>query len=134
MQNMKARFSEDHLMHNRVKNLSSGRLKRSSFVLESRALLRKHQDQLPAEVEPFTRKDDPPPWKTALNNVSIRTTVPHYTTKDEHCDASKKALTMAMLDETYPQEAWIRAYTDGSATDAVRRGGAGAYIQYPGGK
>ena len=36
-----------------------------------------------------------------------------------------------MLEERYPQEAWIRVYTDGSATDAVKSGGAGVYIQYP---
>ena len=41
---------------------------------------------------------------------------------------------MAMLEETYPQEAWIRAYTDGSATDAIQNGGAGVYIQYPDGQ
>ena len=38
-----------------------------------------------------------------------------------------------MLEETYPKEAWTRVYTDGSATDAVRRGGAGVYIQHPDG-
>ena len=39
-----------------------------------------------------------------------------------------------MLEEKYPQEAWIRVYTDGSATNAVLRGGAGVYIQYPCGR
>ena len=39
-----------------------------------------------------------------------------------------------MLEEKYPQEAWIRAYTDGSATEAVKSGGAGVYIQYPSGE
>ncbi|KAK7095608.1 hypothetical protein V1264_004997 [Littorina saxatilis] len=39
-----------------------------------------------------------------------------------------------MLDERYPQEAWMRVFTDGSATDAVKRGGAGVYIQHPSGE
>ncbi|KAK7093388.1 hypothetical protein V1264_007152 [Littorina saxatilis] len=39
-----------------------------------------------------------------------------------------------MLEERYPQEAWIRVYTDGSATEAVKNGGAGVYVQYPSGE
>ena len=31
----------------------------------------------------------------------------------------------------YPQEAWIQAYTDGSATKAVADGGAGVFIVFP---
>ena len=44
---------------------------------------------------------------------------------------TKRALTLEMLDLRYPQSACIRTYTDGSATEAVRRGGAGIYIQHP---
>ena len=38
---------------------------------------------------------------------------------------------MAMLDESYPQEAWTHIYTDGSAKDAIKDGGAGVHIRYP---
>ena len=34
----------------------------------------------------------------------------------------------------YPKESWTFGYTDGSAENAVRNGGAGVYIQYTGGK
>ena len=34
-----------------------------------------------------------------------------------------------MIDETYPAESWIHAYTDGSATSAVSDGGAAIYIR-----
>ena len=38
------------------------------------------------------------------------------------------------LQTHYPKEFWTHGYTDGSAENAVRNGGAGVYIQYPGGK
>ena len=45
-----------------------------------------------------------------------------------------KTLTMSMLEENYPSESWVRVYTDGSATNATTKGGAGIYIQYPNGE
>ena len=38
-----------------------------------------------------------------------------------------------MIDEQYPAESWIHLDTDGSATNAVADGGAGVYINSPGG-
>ncbi|GFS25217.1 reverse transcriptase [Elysia marginata] len=37
------------------------------------------------------------------------------------------------LDKKYPIKEWIRIYTDGSATDAVRNGGGGVYATLPDG-
>ena len=125
---------DNHPMNHRLKKMSSGRLKRSSFALETRALQRQHQDRLPKRVQPPARTMDTPPWEDRLGKVTICTTVPHLTTKDEHSDTVKKALTLAMLDERYPQESWIRVFTDGSATDAIKNGGAGVYVQCPSGQ
>ncbi|GFR94183.1 reverse transcriptase [Elysia marginata] len=36
-----------------------------------------------------------------------------------------------MLDKKYPSNYWIRAFTDGSATEAVQDGGCGVYIKWP---
>jgi ribonuclease HI len=133
-QAMKYTHSSEHLMSKRQKQSSLGRLKRSSFVSETKVLQRVHQEKLPTKVEPQVAYAGPPPWEERENKITICTTVPHFTKKDEHSDVSKKALTMAMLDETYPHEAWIRVYTDGSATDAIQNGGAGVFIQYPDGQ
>jgi hypothetical protein len=46
----------------------------------------------------------------------------------------KKTLTMSMVEEKYPSESWVRVYTDGSATNATTKEGAGIYIQYPNGE
>jgi len=49
-----------------------------------------------------------------------------------HQDTSiRRALTLEHLEENYPASEWIRAYTDGSAEEAVRNGGAGIFVQYP---
>ena len=42
-------------------------------------------------------------------------------------------MTRAHCEDVYPQEAWIQAYTDGSATMAVADGGAGVFILFPDG-
>ena len=44
----------------------------------------------------------------------------------------KQSLTLAMIAERYPQEAWIHVFTDGSAAIAVTNGGAGILVHFPG--
>ena len=134
VQAIKYEFTQNHPMSARLARMSSGRLKRTSFALETRALQRTHKAELPELVQPAKSSPDTPPWKDGLENTTIETTVPYLTTKDEQSNVTKKTLTLAMLEERYPQEAWIRVFTDGSATDAVRNGGAGVYIQYPSGE
>ena len=36
---------------------------------------------------------------------------------------------MSMLEEDQPLETWVRVYTDGSATNAIAKEGAGIYIK-----
>ena len=101
---------------------------------ESREIKKRYDQQLPNKINPPNPHNEMPPWIDKHQNISIYTTVPHLTRREEHSDISKKILTMTMLEERYPQEAWIRVYTDGSATNAVWRGGAGVYIQLPNGQ
>ena len=126
IQATKYKSSEDHRMNTRQTQPTLRRLTRSSFVRETKALQMKQQATDPSLA--------PPPWESRLENVTIRTSVPYLSARQEHNDVSKRALTLAMLEETYPQEAWIRAYTDGSVTDEIWIGGAGVYIQYPNGQ
>ncbi|KAK7093030.1 hypothetical protein V1264_008689 [Littorina saxatilis] len=134
LQANKFRCSENHPMKERLQTLSSGRLKRSSFAVEARALNRKHQETLPNQVIPISFSLDAPPWEDREETVTVQTTIPHINNKGEHSDQALKALTLATLEERYPDDAWIRVYTDGSATNAVKSGGAGVHIQYPGGE
>ena len=61
IQTTKYQCSEGHPMNTRLKQLSLGRLKRSSFALKTRALQRKQQEVLPKYVKPitFTLNDHP---------------------------------------------------------------------------
>ena len=126
--------SENHPMRERLQSLSSGRLKRSSFAVETRALNRKHQESLPSQVLPLSFSLDAPPWEDREETVTVETTIPCITNKGEHSDQVLKTLTLATLEERYPAESWIRVYTDGSATNAVKSGVAGVHIQYPSGE
>ena len=60
-------------------------------------------------------------------NFNIEREVPGVTNKEEHTQAALKALTLEALNEKYPTDSWARVYTDGSAKEAVRDGGAGIY-------
>ena len=102
--------SQDHPMNTRLKQLSSGRLKRSSFALETRALQRKHQEVLPKNVKPIAFTLNDPSCEDKLGNVTIQTSVPNITTKAEQTSIVKKTLTMSMLEEKYPSESWVRLY------------------------
>ncbi|XP_060571271.1 ribonuclease H-like [Ruditapes philippinarum] len=43
---------------------------------------------------------------------------------------SPKKHSHSMIADEYPQESWTHIYTDGSATAAIKDGGAGIYIQH----
>jgi hypothetical protein len=134
IQATKYQCSQNHPMNTRLKQLSSDRLKRSSFAIETRALQRKHQEVLPKYVKPIAFTLNDPSCEDKLGNVTIQTSVPNITTKVEQTSIVKKTLTMSLLEEKYPSESWVRVYTDGSATNATTKGGAGKYIQYPNGE
>ena len=56
--------------------------------------------------------------------------LPSQETKMTH---RKKLLTLSYIDDPYPQDTWIRIYTDGSTTDAIQDGGTGSIIYLPDG-
>ena len=132
-QDMKYKCNKDQPMGKRLENLSSGRLNRSSFAHETWKLNQEHQGKLPT-IQPINFTLDNPPWQDKDGKVRVNMTVPGITKKDEQNDIVKKTLTQAMLEESYPKETWVHAYTDGSAKDATSCGGAGVFIQHPDGE
>ena len=133
VQHTKIKALEDHSMHDREKELESGRLKRSNFMREAKEFQRIHQDELPARMEPLQPTSDQPPWEYVSGNIDICCTVPQLHFKDDLSEDINKSLTLAMLEDRYPQEAWTRVFTDGSATGAIKNGGAGVYVRSPDG-
>ncbi|KAK7474426.1 hypothetical protein BaRGS_00034309 [Batillaria attramentaria] len=119
-------------MKQRVEGLTKNRLKRSSFVHQSKKLARAYTSHLPTKtLAPTLHRSKP--WESNDNlKLTISTSVPHVTSEDTQSESVKCALTKALIDEKYPGEAWVQVYTDGSATQAVSNG-AGAFIRYPDG-
>ncbi|XP_070173778.1 uncharacterized protein [Littorina saxatilis] len=100
------------------------------------SLKRQYLPHLPESTLPLdATRTCPTPWEANQRVLEINTTVKGVTSRDMS-DTSEKALTLAMIADHYPEEAWIHAYTDGSATDAVRDGGAGVLhvVRYPEGE
>ena len=74
-----------------------------------------------------------PAWSERTSPI-IRCTIPGVGQKDSQSGPERKSLTQEYLETNYRKESWTLGYTDGSAENAVRNGGAGVYIQYAGGK
>ena len=134
MQAEKFRSLPNHPMKPKVEGLTKNRLKRSSFVHESKRLLRQHEEDIPRETLPIPPPAIPPIGDDDSFLLDIRTSVPGIIRGEEQTGTMRKALALAMIDEKYPEEAWIQAYTDGSATNAVKDGGAGVYVRFPNGE
>jgi len=133
VQAQKFRCLPDHPMKSKLDSLTKNRLKRSSFVHESKRLSRQYVEQLPKDILPLQATDLPRPWLADQPAIEVYITVPHLI-PDEQNDPVKRVLTLAMIAEKYPKEAWTHVYTDGSATNAVADGGAGITVKFSDGE
>ena len=134
MQAEKFKCLTNHPMKTRLEGLTKNRLKRSSFVHDSNKLSRQFHDRLPQSTLPFFPPDMSEPWVTDITDIKVHTTVPSLSDGDTQDGTVKQSLTLAMIAEKYPQEAWIHVFTDRSATNAVTNGGAGLPVHFPGGQ
>ena len=134
MQAEKFKCLTNHPMKTRLEGLTKNRLKRSSFVHESKKLSRQFHDRLPQSTLPFFPPDMSEPLVTDTTDIKVHTTVRSLSDGDTQGDTVKQSLTLAMIAERYRQEVWIHVLTDGSATNAVTNGGAGMLVHLPGGQ
>ena len=133
MQADKIKCMPHHPMRERFSKPIRTRLKRRSFLHESRRLDKTWASKLPS-TETMDPEDLYQPWTNSLTNLSICTEVPQVGQTEDQDELTKRNLTLAMIDDIYPREAWIHVYTDGSATNAVMNGGAGVLICTPEGE
>ena len=133
IQGEKIKCLPNHPMAERIGQPVKGRLKRTSFLHEVKKLSRAHPVSSIATA-PIDRAAMPQPWVERPTNISIRPEVPHITQREDHNDLIKRTHALSLLDEMYPADAWIHVYTDGSATNAVRNGGAGVLVCTPEGE
>ena len=134
MQAEKFKCMTTHPIKTRLGGLTKKQLKGSSFVHESKKLNRQFHDRLPESTLPLFPPDMSEPWVTDITDIKVLTTVPSLSGGDTQDDMVKQSIILAMIAERYPQEARIRVFTDGSAKDAVTKGGAGILVHFPGGQ
>ena len=126
---------QDHPMRQRLSQPIKGRLKRESFIHQSRILERRQEDILdhepkeippPPHVLPFlSGMSQLLPSFGVLSQVSVRKTPKAALRESPSLRNTLKRTT---------RKSWTHVYTDGSAENEVWNRGAGVYIQYAGGK
>ena len=121
---------QNHPMKEKLSKFNSNRLKRTNFVKLSKSLKRQNKDLIPENVQPLHENKNPP-WEEKAAKVKVCPSIPLLLPGEGSIDAAKRTLSLAWIDEQYPSESWIHVYTDGSATNATKDGGAGVLVRYP---
>ena len=120
---------DSHPMKQRMKEPTKGRLKRGSFIHQSRRLERQMLVMMEHEAKPIPACEAHPAWKRQMF-PTIVTSIAGVVRRGTQIDAQRKALAMEHICSQYPQEDWTHVFTDGSATEATKDGGAGIFIRY----
>ena len=120
--------SPSHPMKTKIHGMTENRIKRESFIHKTNTLSELYESSSNTVRSTYS---SPPPCQNTTRSIDIQVTIPAVTGDQD--DTSKKLLTLSYIDDLYPQDTWIRIYTDGSATDAIQDGGAGSIIYLPDG-
>ena len=103
--------------------------KTNSFLHQAKELIKQNIDlhnHTPIEIPTCLSFH---PWKSeALPNFNTK--IPSIADKRLQTPEERRDITDAFLNIHYPCDSWTRVYTDGSAEDAVRNGGAGVCVQH----
>ena len=101
----KYRSLPNHPMNKRLQNPVQNRLKRTSFVQESRKLKKQHLNHI---MSADALSLDPTSQSLLSNEgpteLEIRTNIPALASRDEQNDPCRKALTLAMIHERCPKK------------------------------
>ncbi|RUS84323.1 hypothetical protein EGW08_007917 [Elysia chlorotica] len=133
IQAAKFRRLPEHPMKDRMSQPVKRRLKRESFLHQVRSLEKKNQDMQGQNPKELPRCAKHPAWEEETS-LQIHETIPGIGKKSSQNDLEKRSLAVEHIQTNYPATDWTHVYTDGSAEKAVRNGGAGIYIKYPGGE
>ena len=75
-----------HPKRRRMAEFSNGRLKRTSFTRQSKALLQQHQESLPSGTQDINPAGSVPPWEAITACIDIKTTVQYLTPGEAFSD------------------------------------------------
>ena len=121
-----------HPMHKLMASKPKKRLKRTNFTASA---LQIHKSLNLPDLKPdapLQTSIDWPPW-SQQSHPEIAKDIDRISTKKSMSESLLRCVTEDMLKvkEKYPPDHWIRAFTDGSASEAIRDGGGGIYIEWP---
>ena len=122
-----------HSMEKRMYLPTRGRLKRENFVHQIRYLEQRHRDILEQNPQKISQCFEIPAWSKEKHFL-VKSGVPGIGPKDSQNELMTKLIPLEHLQQCNPKETWTYIFTDGSAEDATRNGGAGVYLKYPDGK
>ena len=121
-----------HPLHKKLSEPTKNRLKRQS----PNHLIKQNQKStagiLPNIQDAAEPLQDFEEWNE--NELDIKSEIPTIKEKSSHSETELRTLAQEYLNTKYPIDSWTRAYTDGSAEDAIKNGGGGVYIRYQNGK
>ena len=130
IQGEKMKRLPSHPLHQKLRETPKHRLKRKSINHVMNDLQSQHPDILETSLS-NCEKLGVTTWTQTEQPLDVRFDVPGIHQKASQSAEVLKALTLEMIDTTYPYPDWIQAYTDGSSEEAVRNGGGGIYIKRP---
>ena len=106
---------------------SKPRLKRKSFIVNVKTLRKSMDISTDTGPEQVTVANPWPAWKTKTSCRNLRNNQ-WYRVKMNPSDISTKD--KSTIEKHYPKQDWVRLYTDGSATDAIKNGGGGVFTEW----
>ncbi|KAK3751629.1 hypothetical protein RRG08_012690 [Elysia crispata] len=110
-------------MHKLIASKPKKRLKRTNFTA-SALQIHKRLDLPDLKPDaPLQTSIDWPSW-SQQSHPEIAKDIDGISTKRSMSKSLLRCVTQDMLKEKYPSDHWIRAFTDGSASEAIRDGGA----------
>ncbi|KAK3786273.1 hypothetical protein RRG08_002017 [Elysia crispata] len=114
-----------HPMHKLIASKPKKRLKRTNFTAYA-LQIHKRLDLPDLKPDaPLQTSIDWPPW-SQQSHPEIAKDIDGISTKRSMSKSLLRCVTQDMLKEKYPSDHWIRAFTDGSASEAIRDGGDGS--------
>ena len=130
VENAKFKRLTDHSMNQRKCQPLCRCLKRKSFLHQTKELIKQNtvlHNHTPKGIPTYL---SPPPPMEIRSPTKINMEIPDIEDKRLQTPEERRGITNAFLNIHYPCDSWTRVYTDGSAEDAVRNGGAGVCGQH----
>jgi len=127
----KFRRLKQHPMHEKVKELTKNRLKRSSYNHLSKKLMRANEEITTNNPEDWEQLVAYHSFTNTQPTCSIHLTIPGIENRTVETPTTLKTRTLEHLNDQYPRSQWIHVFTDGSSQDAITKGGAGIQILMP---